>query len=156
MNTAGFLQERWNRQYVKLLLFLGAVLIGLSMFFGYLELVHLKKMLLFSEGTTASYLLAEGVPADLLARASTQTEITEQGAAFLAQIGHHQNTSFWLFPKVWPFVFGAFVPKLSCILIFCLFLLLATVYQMRRREALYQQAAELVERFTEKSEAKRS
>lgn len=149
MNTAGFLQERWNRQYLKLLLLLGAILVGLSIFFSYQELMHLKEMLLLSEGATASYLLAEGVPADLLARASTQTEITEQGAAFLAQIGHCQSTSFWLFPKVRLFAFGAFMPKLSCILLFCLFFLLGTVYQMRRREALYQQAAELVERFTD-------
>ncbi len=149
MDTISFLQERWNRQYLKLLLAAGGVLICLSVFFGYLELRQLQEMMLLQEGMMASALLEAGISPELLADACVKEEITEQGTAFMVQIGHHMDTSFWLFPKVRSYIVRALVPETGCILLFCLFLFFAALYQMVKREALYQQAAELVEHFIE-------
>ena len=137
MDTISFLQERWNRQYLKLLLAAGGVLICLSVFFGYLELRQLQEMMLLQEGMMASALLEAGISPELLADACVKEEITEQGTAFMVQIGHHMDTSFWLFPKVRSYIVRALVPETGCILLFCLFLFFAALYQMVKREALY-------------------
>lgn len=144
-----FWQERGNRQYLRFLLGLGAVALGMLLFFGYFTLTALRKMLVFNESSIVSALLEEGVPRETIALACSKELITDRGNAFLLQIGHSEDTSLWLIPEMQHYVCSVYLPFLLCVLGLGVLLLLGTLRQMRQRERLYQDAQEVVERFVE-------
>lgn len=144
-----FLQERGNRQYLKFLLGLEAVSLGILLFFGYFTLTTLQKMLVFKENSIVSVLLEEGVPKETIALACSKNLITDRGNTFLLQIGHSEDTSFWLIPEMQHYVCSVYLPLLFCVSGLGVLLFLGTLRQMRQRERLYQDAQELVERFVE-------
>lgn len=140
-------QDRQNRNCFFFLIFFQAGLVLLSLAAGRLQLAYTAEALLETEGRIASRLLDQGISAEILAGAFSGEETTAAGREFLQQIGHQHPVSLYLLPGVSP---GAAKFLLFCVtaaLGMGLILFLGLLCHMKRREALFCEAADRVERF---------
>lgn len=144
-----FLQERQNRSYFKFLSGICIWILLLSLLSGYMGLIRARNLLLRREGQLASALIEEGVSGETLAAVFSGKEVTKEGAAFLERAGHGVHVPLRFFPAVGEEMAEVFFGGLVCAVFLCVFLLAGTFFDMRRRERLYQEAADIVERFSE-------
>ena len=99
------------------------------------------------EKTTASSLLEQGVDASLVAEAFHAKEITPEGERLVEQIGHTQENTSALFPEARMAMLrmGAACFVIGILLSAILYLM--TFLFLKKREMIYEQAAETVEKY---------
>ncbi|MCI8428648.1 MAG: sensor histidine kinase [Lachnospiraceae bacterium] len=144
-----FFQEKQNRRYLGILSVFCTLLLSSTCLSAYVMLLKFRDIVFLREQQIVSSLLADGIPAAKIAAACSSMEVTEQAADFLFRIGHQEQTSVWFFPIFRSFAGSVYFPVLLLHAAFCAVLFGCSIRYMRRRELLYQQAAELVERFAE-------
>lgn len=144
-----FLQEKQNRQYLGILSVFCTLLMGFTCLSLYVMLLKSRELVFLREQQIVSFLLEDGIPVSKIAAACSGMEVTEQAADFLFRIGHQKQTSVWLFPFFRNFAGSVCLPVLLLHAVFCAVLFWCSIWYMRKRDSLYQQAAELIERFTE-------
>lgn len=101
------------------------------------------------EKTTASSLLEQGVDASLVAEAFHAKEITPEGERLVEQIGHTQENTSALFPEARMAMLrmGAACFVIGILLSAILYLM--TFLFLKKREMIYEQAAETVEKYAQ-------
>ena len=143
-----FLLEKQNRQYFMFLFVSCVCMLFLLLFFGYTEVLRTENLLFAREGQLVSALLIEGVPAERIASACSSSVITEAGSDLLAKIGHQNQTSFFFFPVLQRHAFLLALREGAAGLLFCAVFLMGAAWHMKKRDRLYEEAAEQIERFT--------
>ncbi len=143
-----FLLEKQNRQYFMFLFVSCVCMLFLLLFFGYTEVLRAENLLFAREGQLVSALLIEGVPAERIASACSSSVITEAGSDLLAKIGHQNQTPFFFFPVLQKHAFLLALRAGAAGLLFCAVFLMGAAWHMKKRDRLYEEAAEQIERFT--------
>lgn len=140
-------QDRQNRGCMLFLSVFCAALVGVFLFAGQMQLRLFSSLMLQNEEMLASSLLEQGVSKEILAAAFSGGKTTEEGALFLRQIGHQEPVSWQLLPAVGQRAWEVRILTVGAALALGALLLFGMFRYMRAREALYEEAADVVERF---------
>lgn len=144
-----FLYEKQTRRFFTFLVlvcvlqtcFLGAC--------GILQAQGIRRILVERELAAASCLLENEVPPALVASAWNSTEVTKEGADLLKTIGHTEQTSSYLLLLIRQTSIPLIAVLLSVGILFTAVLLAGTVFFLRRREQVYEDAEIIITQYAE-------
>lgn len=142
-----FLLEKQNRRYFAFLTVFCTGMLFFMLFSGYTELLRAEALVFTRERQMASALLKEGVPAEQVAAACSSYETTRAGEAFLDQMGHREPAPFLLFPVLRNCAVQRMLKNGAAGLLFGAVCLLSAVWYMQKKDRLYEEASERIERF---------
>lgn len=140
-------QDRQNQNCLLFVSFFCILLMGLAVLSGQIQLRYTTQILLKNEGAFVSSLLEQGVSKETLAAAFSGETVTEEAALFLRQIGHRESVSPWILPSVRQTAWQIMTFSMMAVLILGAFLWFGAVCWMKRREELYEKAADRIENF---------
>lgn len=146
-----FFNDKLSRNF-----FIGVILFVLLLFIIDMIIVVMQKniiqkIIINHDNAIVSCLLEQGVSENIVAKAVTNTEITQNGKELLIKLGINKNTDV----RFLPFVsnFNRKTILISCIkfIFFTTFLLIMVILFLYRRERIYKQAAKTVSDYAEGS-----
>lgn len=144
-----FLYERQTRRFYLFLagvLILQTVLLGIC---GIFQAWDLCGLLLRRELATASYLLGQNIPPQVVASALSHTGTTREGTILLEQIGHTKQTQSYLILLIEQTSFPLLlILPLVGVTAAAIILTGATLF-FRRRERTYEEAEQVIAQYTE-------
>lgn len=103
-----------------------------------------KKIIINHNNAISSYLLEQGISENIISKAITNTEVTQNGEKFLNKLGITKNTDLYFLPFVSNFNYKSIFMncvKFSFLSIFLLVIVILFIYE---REHLYKQASKIV------------
>lgn len=109
----------------------------------------LKNLTINNNNAVSSYLLEQGVPENIVAKAITNNEITENGEIFLNKIGINKNTNLPFLHFIYNLNFKFIIINCIKFLFLSIFLLTIITLFIYRRERLYKQASKIVYDYSE-------
>lgn len=144
-----FLRERQARRYFVFLAATGALLLAAALGLAGLYAAGVRQLLLAKEEAVAAALLAQDVPAWVIAAALQNTGGSAAGAELLARIGHTSGTPLPLVPLAGGSAarFGALA--LGTAALFVLAVLAGSARWLQRRERLYQAVMDTVAEYAD-------
>ncbi len=150
-----FVREKESRRFIISAALFGALLFAVLTVQAFLQSQEIRSLLLEREHSWASSLLKEGVERTTVARALAGEEVTEEGERLMEQIGHSEETLFWLMPGLREE--AAIILRRSAIAGICLAALAlgGCCLFLWKREKIYQRALFGIEAFTKGDFGKR-
>ncbi|MDO5299862.1 MAG: HAMP domain-containing sensor histidine kinase [Clostridia bacterium] len=142
-----FLQERETRRFCVFLLGFAVLMLAAGLMLTAAQVHAAKAMLLAHDAAVASSLLSRGVAAGDIAAALTEGAADDAGRALLARLGMTRATPERLLPVLTTAGLEMTAMLLVGWALLALLLLGAAAAFLRRRERLYEQAADAVARF---------
>ncbi len=107
-----------------------------------------QQLLLEHDQALASSLLAQAVSPDVIAKALTQSEISDEGIHLLNQLGICKSTNPWLLPALFQYQKTSLLHSALKLLLPSLLLLSISLWFLNRRERLYLEAIQTVSAYT--------
>lgn len=144
-----FLYEEQTRRFYLFLagvLILQTVLLGIC---GVLQARDLCGLLLRRELATASYLLEQDIPPQVVASALSHTGTTREGAILLGQIGHTKQTPNYLTLLIEQASFPLLLILPLIGVSAAAIILTGAALFFRRRERTYEEAQQVIAQYTE-------
>lgn len=144
-----FLHEKENQLFLLFLTGLCLLFCCFLIYGGWLGAQQTKNMLVEREQAITSALLEQDMAPSTIALVLNNTTITEEGDILLQQLGHTEQTLFWLWPAVQHVTVSQIAFFLSGGLLLSVCLLFSAVCYLQRRERIYQKAIVIVSQFAE-------
>lgn len=144
-----FLNEKEARRYFVFLLYFCALLSGIALLSGKIQQQTVKSALLEREQAVVSSLLSQGVSMDVIAAAYSNEKITEEGIAFLLEIGWSSKTDPALLPAVREKSAAFLLFAVSAALGAGFLLIFRAVRFLGRQEEQYREAETVIAEFAE-------
>lgn len=142
-------RDRDSRRFMKTVAGLSFLLLGVTVLFLLQQSQSVKQMLLHHNGAVAGALLQQGVPPGVVASAISSREENSGGGAFLRQIGFTEQTDTRFLPAFNGFAVHNALSAIVVIVIFIGLLLAVCIIHLNRRERLYLQASDVIQRYTD-------
>lgn len=143
-----FLYEKQSRHYCIFLAALCALLCSFMLLAAQLHAQGIKAVVQKREQAIASALLQQGVSPDVAAAAFGNETVTAEGSEFLKKTGRSQRSDPWLLPAVRENAAAFLIFGMSGACGLCAALLAGTALFLKQREALYQEAADILAEFS--------
>lgn len=143
------LQDKNTRYYVMNMAALLGTFLLLTFFLSWVHGKETQNILFEREQTIVSSLMEQGIPRTAIVQAVRGAEPSGEGLELLAQIGHTQKVSFWLFPSIDRSVrlFGRTAVGMAGVLAIILFAM--SIRFLWKRERLYCRAEGIITQFAE-------
>lgn len=106
-----------------------------------------QKLILSHDNAIITSLMDQGISENIIATAIANTEGSEDGANLLSKIGRTDQTASILFPIILQFQYTVGFPVLIVVVILSIVLITGTFLFFRKREHMYQQAANTISGF---------
>lgn len=106
-----------------------------------------QKLILSHDNALITSLMDQGVSENIIATAITNTKGSENGADFLSKIGRTDQTASILFPTILQFQYTVGFPVLIVVAVLSIVLIIGTFLFFRKREHMYQLAANTISGF---------
>lgn len=143
------LQDKNTRYYIMSVAALLGTFLLLTLFLSWVHGKETQNILFEREQTFVSSLMEQGISRTAIVQAVRGAEPSGEGLELLAQIGHTQQVSFWLFPSIDCSVrlFVRTAVGMAGVLAIILFAM--SIRFLWKRERLYCQAEDIITRFSE-------
>lgn len=106
-----------------------------------------QKLILSHDNAIITSLMDQGISENIIATAIANTVGSEDGANLLSKIGRTDQTASILFPIILQFQYTVGFPVLIVVVILSIVLITGTFLFFRKREHMYQQAANTISGF---------
>lgn len=142
-----FLLYRQNRQHLCYLSMICLAALLLLMCSGYFELLRFREQVFLREKQMVSAILKEGIPTEQITAVCSDTDVTADAEALLLQMGHSEHTFLFHLPLLKSTAIVLSLQKTVAGLILAAAVLFGAIRYMKKQDQLYQEAADLVERY---------
>lgn len=144
-----FCHDKQVRYFCIFLLFFDLLLFFYIIGFNSIQANAVKNLFLSHDRAVVTSLLEQGVSKDVVAKAITDTASSKEGCDLLITIGVTEHTAIRFFPFITAYKQRTVYSMLLMGMILSILLFGGTFFFVWKREQLYQQAAQVITRFTE-------
>lgn len=142
-------QDRQERGFLLFLAVFCALLLGSGILAGFWQAQEVRNALLGREARLVSGMLESGLSEETAATILSRTEVSEEGEDLLRRTGRTQESLAWLYPEVRRAAGRTALFSFMGAGVLGAVLFSGAVFFLKRREALYEQAACVLSRFAE-------
>ena len=142
-------QDRQERGFLLFLAVFCALLLGSGILAGFWQAQEVRNALLGREAQLVSGMLESGLSEETAATILSRTEVSEEGEILLRRMGRTQESLAWLYPEVRRAAGRTALFSFMGAGALGAVLFSGAVLFLKRREALYEQAACVLSRFAE-------
>lgn len=142
-------QDRQERGFLLFLAVFCALLAALGITGGFRQAQEVRDALLRREARLVSGMLEAGISAEETAEILIVSEASEEGEALLLRTGRTQESPAWLYPEAGRAAVRTALFSFGGVCLLSAVLFAGTIFFLKKREALYARAAEVLSRFAE-------
>lgn len=146
-----FFNDKLSRNFFIGIILFVLFLFTLDILIGIIQKNTIQKIIINHDNAVVSYLLEQGVSENIIAKAVTNTEISQNGAELLGKLGINENTDVRFLPFISNFIRKTIFVNCIKFIFLTTFLLIIVILFLHRRERLYKQAAKTVSDYAEGS-----
>lgn len=144
-----FFYDKLSRKFFTGIILFVLFLFIIDMIIATMQKNIIQKVIINHDNAMVSCLLEQGVPENIIAKAVTNTQITQNGEKLLEKLGINENTDVRFLPFISNFSRKTIFVNSIKFIFSTIFILIIVILFLYKRERLYRQAAKTVSDYSE-------
>ena len=144
-----FFYDKLSRKFFIGIILFVLFLFIIDMIIATMQKNIIQKVIINHDNAMVSCLLEQGVPENIIAKAVTNTQITQNGEKLLGKLGINENTDVRFLPFISNFSRKTIFVNSIKFIFSMIFILIIVILFLYKRERLYRQAAKTVSDYSE-------
>ncbi len=144
-----FFYDKLSRKFFIGIILFVLFLFIIDMIIATMQKNIIQKVIINHDNAMVSCLLEQGVPENIIAKAVTNTQITQNGEKLLGKLGINENTDVRFLPFISNFSRKTIFVNSIKFIFSTIFILIIVILFLYKRERLYRQAAKTVSDYSE-------
>lgn len=144
-----FFYDKLSRKFFTGIILFVLFLFIIDMIIATMQKNIIQKVIINHDNAMVSCLLEQGVPENIIAKAVTNTQITQNGEKLLGKLGINENTDVRFLPFISNFSRKTIFVNSIKFIFSTIFILIIVILFLYKRERLYMQAAKTVSDYSE-------
>ncbi len=144
-----FFYDKLSRKFFTGIILFVLFLFIIDMIIATMQKNIIQKVIINHDNAMVSCLLEQGVPENIIAKAVTNTQITQNGEKLLGKLGINENTDVRFLPFISNFSRKTIFVNSIKFIFSMIFILIIVILFLYKRERLYRQAAKTVSDYSE-------